>query len=166
MSLLQPLHRAVGGVGRGATHRHPFPRLLVHLLHQVLFDRHAAVVLRRPPVELTAVLRHGVHLERPHGRAGPTQEDQLDKLLVLAVDVGGGQLVALGVLPCAVLYEEAGRVGLVGDGDVACGGHLHAHQGPDRVRGGFAGDGHVEFDAAAHLGGLRGHVGPVDPGLH
>ena len=166
VTFLQALHRAVGGVRRGAAHRHPLPRLLVHLLHQVFFDRQAAVVLWRPPVELTAVLGDAVHFQWSHGGAGPSQEDQFNKLFVLAVNVGGGELVALLVLPRARLHNEVGFVGLVSDGDVAGGRHFDSHQGPHRFGRWLAGHVDVKFDSAAHLGRSCCHVRPVDPGLH
>ena len=165
--LLQPLDRAAGRLRRGPAHRHPLPRLLVHLLDEVLLDREAAVVLGGPPGQLTAVLGDPVDFEGPHGRPRPAEEHELDELLVFAVDVGGGDLVAGAVLARAAGHGELCVVLGVLNGDVVRRGDLGAHEGPHGVGAGLAGDVDVQLDSAAHFGGFDAvNVGPVDPGLH
>ena len=167
MTGLEALDRAVGRLGWGAADRHPLARLLVHLLDEVLLDGEAAVVLWRPPGQLAAVLSHAVDLKRAHGRPGPAQEDQFHKLLVLAVDVGGGDLIAGAVAPRARLDSQFGVVLGVDDRDVVLGGHLGAHQRPRRFGTRLTDDVNVEGNAAADLGRLDAalNVRPVDSRL-
>ena len=108
MVLLQTLHGAVSHISRGLADRQPFLRGHVHLLDDIFPDGDSAVVLRSPPVELAGVLGGAVDLQGSEGHPRSAEEDHLDKLCILAVFVGSGDLVLLRVLALALLNGELG----------------------------------------------------------
>ena len=91
---------------------------LVHLLDLVVADLLTSIILRHLPAEVTRLLGHLAHLERPHRDGGPAEDLDIDLDLVLAVLVLGAEAVLAHVGPLGGYEEQLGHVGAIGDLDV------------------------------------------------